>query len=77
MLTRCRGPSIDVAAETRRLAADAEALARNPRIAALRDARQLLPAAAQKQDVVTQLAAGRVLVVSGATGRHTVGWLQH
>ena len=37
-------------------------------MAAMRDARQRLPAFAQKQDVVARLAAGRVLVVSGATG---------
>ncbi len=63
-----RGPRIDVAAESRRLAADADAAARNPRMAAMREARQRLPAFSQKQDVVARLAAGRVLVVSGATG---------
>ena len=63
-----RGPRIDVTVESKRLAADADAQARNPRMAAMREVRQRLPAFSQKQDVVARLAAGRVLVVSGATG---------
>ena len=63
-----RGPRINVEAESRRLADEAAAAANNPRGAGMREVRRKLPAFAQRQDVMTRLRAGRVLVVSGATG---------
>lgn len=62
------GPRIDVAAESRRLAIEAEAAAKNPRGSSMREARRKLPAFSQRQEALDRLRERTVMVVSGATG---------
>ena len=63
-----RSAEIDLAAESRRLEADAERAAASRQLAGLRASRSNLPAASHRDAVLQRLAAHRVLVISGATG---------
>ena len=55
-------------AESRRLLQQAEAWQTNPKQAAVQQARQKLPAFAQRQQVLAKLKQHSVVVISGATG---------
>ena len=55
-------------AESRRLLQQAEVWQNNPKHAAVQQARQKLPAFAQRQQVLAKLKQNSVVVISGATG---------